>query len=116
MRRKANLMGLKKVGVAPAWSRQEEALLRKMYPDNSIRDIANHIGRTVLAVTSRAHKLGLRKMNPVWSNRELNLLGKLYPNRTTQQIADQVGRSVQATRLIIHKLGLKKKKRKAASL
>ncbi|MHC4725360.1 MAG: hypothetical protein ACYS9V_14145, partial [Planctomycetota bacterium] len=67
-----------------------------------------------LAVTSRAHKLGLRKMNPVWSNRELNLLGKLYPNRTTQQIADQIGRSVQATRLRIHRLGLKKKKAKSS--
>jgi len=89
VRQKTYRLGIKKVGTAPVcvWSRQEEALLRKMYPDNSIRDIANQIGRTVQAAAKRASKLGLRK-SPVWSKRELNLLRKLYPSRTAQQIAD----------------------------
>jgi hypothetical protein len=111
---KACNIGLKKVGIAPVcvWSRQEEALLRKLHPDNSIRDIANQLGRTVSKVAGKAHRLGLRK-SPVWSKRELNLLKKLYPSRTAQQIADKIGRSVQATRLRIHKLGLKKRRQKA---
>ncbi len=115
VRQKTYRLGIQKVGTAPVcvWSRQEEALLRKMYPDNSVRDIANKLGRTVQAVARRASKLGLRKSNAVWSKRELNLLRKLYPSRTAQQIADQIGRSVRATRLRIHKLGLKKRKQKA---
>ncbi len=92
---------------------QEEALLRKMYPDNSIRDIANQIGRTVSAVAGKAQNLGLRKPKPVWSKKELNMLEKLYPSRTAQQIADHVGRTVQATQLRIHRLGLKKRRQKA---
>ena len=114
VRHKANLIGLKKVGTAPVcvWSRQEEALLTTLYPDNSIRDIANQLGRTVGAVAKRASKLGLRKKRYIWSKRELNLLRKLYPSRTAQQIADQIGRSVRATRLRIVRLGLKKRRRK----
>jgi len=59
IRHKANLIGLKKVGRATIWSKQELTLLKKLYPDSSIPDIANQIGQTVLAVTGRAHKLGL---------------------------------------------------------
>jgi len=112
---KACNIGLKKAGIAPAcvWSRQEEALLRKMYPDNSVPDIANQLGRTVRAVAGKAHRLGLRKTKPAWSKRELNLLKKLYPSRTAQQIADKIGRPVPATRLRIVKLGLKKRRQKA---
>jgi hypothetical protein len=115
VKQKAYRLGLKKVGTAPVcvWSRQEEALLRKMYPDNSVPDIANQVGRSVSAVARKAHKLGLRKSKPVWSKRELNLLRKLYPSRTAQQIGDQIGRSVRATRLRIHRLSLKKRRQKA---
>ena len=65
---KASLIGLKKVGKAPVrvWSREEEAQLRKMYPDNIVPDIANQIGRTVSMVESKAHKLGLRKAKPAY--------------------------------------------------
>jgi predicted transcriptional regulator len=93
------------------WSKQELTLLKKLYPDNSTRDIANELGRTVSAVQKKAGKLGLRKSIRVWSKRELNLLKKLYPSRMAQQIADQIGRPVQATRKRIVKLGLKKRLR-----
>jgi hypothetical protein len=33
---KASSIGLKKAETPPVWSRQEEALLRKLYPNNSI--------------------------------------------------------------------------------
>ncbi len=113
VRQKTYRLGIQKVGTAPVcvWSRQEEALLRKMYPGNSVPDIANQLGRSVQAVAQKAHKLELRK-SPVWSKKELNLLKKLYPSRTAQQIADQIGRTVVATQLRIVKLGLKKRKRK----
>ncbi len=115
VRQKASLIGLKKVGKAPVrvWSRQEESLLRKMYPDNSVPSIASQFGRTVSMVEGKARKLGLRKAKfACWSKRELNLLRKLYPSKTAQQIADQIGRTVLATRLRIVKLGIQKIKRK----
>ena len=114
VRNKANYLGLKKVGIAPAraWSRQEVTLLSKMYPDNTVLSIARQLGRTVTMVEGKVQYLGIRKMNPVWSNRELNLLRKLYPSKTAQQIADKIGRSVQATRMRIVKLGLKKRSHK----
>ncbi len=111
---KARKIGLKKVGTAPVWSKQELTLLKKLYPDNNVQDIANQLGRTITAVLTKAHRLGLRKSH-VWSKKELNLLKKLYPSRTAQQIADQIGRPVPATRKRIFKLGLKKRKQKAST-
>lgn len=90
-------------------SNQEIALLKKLYPDNSSRDIANELRRTVSAAQQKVCKLGLRKSIRIWSEKELNLLKKLYPSRTAKEIADQIGRPVQATRLKIHELGLKKR-------
>jgi hypothetical protein len=91
------------------WSEGEIKLLKKMYPDNSARDIANELGRTVSAVTAKAYKMGLRKSIRLWSKRELNLLKKLYPSKTAQQIAEHIGKPVQATRKKIVVLGLKKR-------
>jgi DNA-binding NarL/FixJ family response regulator len=92
------------------WSEGEVKLLRTLYPDNSTRDIANELGRTVAAVQNKASKLGLGKSIRVWSKRELNLLKKLYPGRTAQQVADQLRRPVQATRKKVVVLGLKKRR------
>jgi len=68
----AYLNGLKKVGTTPRWSRKEDAILKKLYPHNSLRDIANQLGRTVSAVTGRAHKLGISEPKRIWSKKELN--------------------------------------------
>ena len=108
---------IKKMEASTPWSIREENLLRKLFPDNSIREIANQIGRSVPAVSNKAHKLGFRKPRPYpdWSKKELNLLKKLYPSRTAQEVADKTGRSVQAVRKRIVKLGLKKKKQKTRS-
>jgi hypothetical protein len=99
------------------WSIEEESLLRKLFSDNSLRDIASQIGRSASAVANRAPKLGLRKEKPypVWSKKELNLLRKLYPSRMAQELADKTGRSVQAVRMRIVRLGLKKRKRKTGT-
>ena len=108
---------IKKLALATPWSIREENLLRKLFPDNSFREIANQIGRSAPAVSKKASKLGLRKPRPYpnWSKKELNLLKKLYPSRTAQELADKTGRSVQAVRMRIVKLGLKKRKQKTKS-
>ena len=71
-------IGLKKKWSRP-WSRQEIALLKKLYPDHKgPRDIANELGRTVrLGNSKQARKLGLYQKNAnLWSKRELDLLKK----------------------------------------
>lgn len=88
---KACSIGLRKVQEYPPWSSQEITLLKKLYPDNNLPVIANELGRNVLAVATKAHKLGLIRKEPrVWSAGELNLLKRLYPSRTAEQIADQI--------------------------
>jgi len=108
VRHKAGTIGLKKE-IYRRWSSQEITLLKKLYPDNNLRDIASELGRTVYAVASRLCNLRLSIKPRVWSKRELNLLKRLYPSRTAQQIADRIGRSAQATKMRIVKLGLKKR-------
>ena len=91
-----------------AWSKDEVKLLKRLYPDNTARDIANELGRTVTAVRTKARKLGFAGKVRVWSKKELNLLKRLYPSKTARETAEQIGRSLRATRSKIHILGLRK--------
>jgi len=108
------IQGMKKAKIKKSsrrlWSEDEIKLLKKMYPGNSPKDIANELGRTVAAVVSKGCQLGLGKKPRVWSKRELNLLKKLYPNKMAKEIAEQLGRPVKATEFRIFKLGLKKRR------
>jgi len=59
---KALSIGLRKTERRPPWSKQEDALLKKLYPDqeNTIPDIAKQIGRSVQATRTHLSRLGLR--------------------------------------------------------
>ena len=106
---KAHQIGIRKKETYLPWSIQEETLLKKLYPDNSFRDIASQIGRSVPAVGQRTHRLGLRKVSPVWSKKELNLLKRLYPSKTAEEISNRLNRSSGAVRQKIFRLGLRKR-------
>ncbi|GAH88947.1 unnamed protein product, partial [marine sediment metagenome] len=58
---KAYRLGLKKADGLTRWSIREESLLRKLFPNNSARDVASRVGRTVRAVYMKAHELGPKK-------------------------------------------------------
>jgi len=92
-----------------AWTDDEVNPLKKLYPDNSARDIANELERTVSAAKVKAHRLGLTEKPCSWSKRELNLLKRLYPSKMAREIAGQIGRSERATRSKIFRLGLQKR-------
>jgi len=98
-----------------AWSEHEVELLKRLFQQNSVREISEQIGRPFNSVQQRAYKLGLRKQGlaPVWSKKELSLLRRLYPTRTAGQIAEQIGRTMPATMARIFRLGLRKRKLKA---
>ena len=108
------IQGMKKAKIKKIsrrrWSEDEIKLLKRMYPDNNKRDIANKLGRTVAAVVLKGCQLGLGKKPRLWSKRELNLLKKLYPNKMAKEIAEQLGRPAQATEFRIFKLGLRKRR------
>jgi len=115
VRARASSMGVRKAKSfgPPPWSKKEDALLKKLYPDeeNTKPDMAKQIGRSVAAIAGRAIALGLRRRN-TWSKKELRLVRKLYPTRTAEKTAEQIGRSVEATRTQVSRLGLRKNKRK----
>lgn len=47
--------------VNPQWSEEEKEQLRRLYPNNTNEAIAAFIGRSEMAVSRKAQKLGLRK-------------------------------------------------------
>ena len=102
----------KKAKVKLPWSKRDDGLLKKLFYDNTAREISKRIGRSILAVRARANVLGLRKLEygPVWSKKELNLLRKLYPTKTAEEIAERLGRPLQATRARIFRVGLSKRR------
>ena len=63
IRVKARSIGVRKGECRKPWSKQEDALLEKLYPDqkNTKADIAEQLGRSLYAIGVRAHRLGLKK-------------------------------------------------------
>jgi hypothetical protein len=105
----AHLHGLKKKNLPAAWSKKDDALLKKLYKKIDLQDIADRLGRSVPAVAVRTHKLGISEPKRIWSRKEINTLKRLYPTKTAEEIANKLGRPIQATRLRIVKLGLRKR-------
>ena len=109
---RASSMGLRKTKPrCPPWSKQEDALLKKLYPDqeNTTANIAKQIGRSVSAIVGRAHILGIRRKNPLWSKKEVALLRKMCLTHEDKEIAAKIGRSAGAVAIKRFKLGLKKR-------
>ncbi len=109
---RASSMGLRKTKPrGPTWSKKEEALVKKLYPDreNTTANIARQIGRSVSAIVGRAHILGLRRKNPLWSKKEAALLRKMCLTHEDKEIAAKIGRSAGAVAIKRFKLGLKKR-------
>ena len=109
---RAGSMGIRKTKPAsPPWSKKEEALLKKLYPnkENTTAKIAKQIGRSVAAIIGRAHRLGIRRKNPLWSKKEVALLRKMCLTHEDKEIGAKIGRSAGAVAIKRFKLGLKKR-------
>lgn len=52
---------LKKSQVRPRWTKEEVALLRRLYRTHSNAEIAGILGRKVSSVVFKGHRLGLAK-------------------------------------------------------
>jgi len=101
------------------WTAEEFALLKELYPECPIGEIAKRLDRTVPAVKVRAYSLGLKRksyLDKLWSPHELELLMKLYPHcKCTRDVAKEIGRPLTAVRQKAYDLGIKMEKKQVFS-
>ncbi|MBS1911014.1 MAG: HTH domain-containing protein [Bacteroidetes bacterium] len=92
---------------APFWTADEDAFLRKHYPREGARYVAEKLGRPKGGVNERAAALGIRSLaiRP-WTHKEEALLRLQYQKLTASQLAKRLNRSEQSVRHRIRKLGL----------
>ena len=88
------------------WSKDELALLKKLYSKKSVQYIAENLSRTEAAVHRRACIIGITKECIGWSSQEEKLLKKLWSKKSRSYLANIIGRSAMAISLKAHKLGL----------
>lgn len=89
------------------WTKQEDTILRRFYPKQGSRYVAELIGRSMSSVQERALRLGVpATMNRRWTEAEISFLKKNYGRRTAGQIARTLKRTEQSVRGQIHILGL----------
>jgi hypothetical protein len=91
---------------APAWSPDEDDLLREAYAKGERIDLlAKELGRTEKAAYSRAKKIGLTHpreikggfvTKPKWSDEEDALLRALYGEAPTKDLPARIGRSMRS--------------------
>jgi hypothetical protein len=107
-------MAKSKRGYGRKWTAKEVALLKELYPECPIHEIAKKLGRTVGALENRAHQLGIKRksyLEKLWTAEELQLVSELYPTKDIQNIAERIGRSPSSVRAKTHDLGFSKRRR-----
>lgn len=93
-----------------SWSRKEVALLRKMWPECATAEIAGALGRSAVAVKSRASLLRLKrkKGHRPWLASETKRLRAIYADRSTVEVAKILGLPLSRVNARAHKLRLHK--------
>ena len=111
-------MAKNKIGRGYKWTPEEDALLKELYPECPIPEIAKRLGRTVSAVKNHAHQLGIRRKNYLenleerWTAEELQLLRELYSTcESTRELAEKIGRSPNAVMGKANSIGLSRRHR-----
>jgi hypothetical protein len=106
-------MAKSKRGHGRKWTAKEVALLKELYPQCPIGEIATKLGRTVSAITGKACYLGLKRKSYLdrrWTAEELELVRKLYPtHEDIQDIAERIGRSPSAVIGKAYFIGLRRR-------
>ena len=102
----------KKNAAVRKWTTDEIALLKKLYPENSIPELAKMLGRAVPTIKHKAYELEIKRKSwheKLWTSEEIKLLRELYPTcEDIQDIAERIGRSPNAVRVKAYDLGLSK--------
>ena len=107
-------MAKSKRGHGRKWTAKEVALLKELYPECPIPEIAKRLGRTVGAITGRAGYMGLKRKSwcdKLWTAEELQLLRELYPTHEgIQDIAERIGRSPAVVTTKANSIGLRRRR------
>jgi hypothetical protein len=84
---KTGYSGNRKGGNSRVWSKEEDAIVKKLYPATWTRDLAVQLGRTKKSVSHRAAFLGLKKypekftshpLPMAWSDQDIKKLRQLW--------------------------------------
>jgi hypothetical protein len=97
------------VVVGRAWTPQDEAILREMYAKVTPEELGKSLGRSAIAIKSRAKVLRVKRdTRKPWSAEELAIVREQYPHHETSKIAAELGRTVSGIYQHADKIGLKK--------
>jgi predicted transcriptional regulator len=100
------------------WTEEDTRQLRRLYPNNHNKDLAEQFNRTIVAIRRKAIKLGLKKdweggyrlpsptPENAWTEKEIKTLRKMYRTSTNKRIAKRLGRTPAAVQTKIRDLGL----------
>jgi DNA-binding CsgD family transcriptional regulator len=94
------------------WTAEEETRLRDLRVDHSLEQIAEKLGRTVDAVKTRIHKLGLRlpqssSTRREWTKHEDVFLYRAAERMSLREAGKALGRSVNSVYAHCRKIGIK---------
>ena len=96
------------------WSAKDTNVLKKLFREKPVLEIAYELNRSVGGVRARATELGLKKrVERAWTKKELSELKTKYSNTATWIIANKFNRSSSAVRRKALELKLKKPGAKA---
>lgn len=97
----------RKARVRRAWTKEEDRLLRRMYPKHGARYTAGLLSRTVTSVLHRARRLEIPgSRGRSWTEMELRYLKSKYPRQSIDQICRTLQRSRESVRGKINQLHL----------
>ena len=74
------------------WTKEEDEYLRQNYPTGSLKEIAEHLRRSVSACMHRAGKIGVRRATN-WTEEEDTFLKMNYFTMSAKEIAEYLGRT-----------------------
>ncbi len=97
----------RKARVRRAWTKDEDRLLKRMYPKHGARHTAELLGRSVTSVLHRARRLEIPgSRGRAWTEMELRYLKSKYPKQSIDQICRTLQRSRESVRGKINQLHL----------
>ncbi|WP_225782632.1 HNH endonuclease [Xenophilus sp. Marseille-Q4582] len=92
----------------PKWTADEDARLRELYGTMPVKEVARQLGRTKMAVATRASDMKLDGKPLRWSLAEKTLLAQLYPVTPMADLCRLMNRPKDQVRAMAKKLGLER--------
>lgn len=92
------------------WTEEQLDILKSEYPDANLKELAQRLGKTPLAIKAKASKYKLKRSPDarVWSPSKRQKLIALYPDHTNLEIASLLGSTESAVGGMAFKLKLRK--------